>query len=163
MGITSLAGSVGVSTAGALAVPFHQYLCSLPIIHRTNKWWMKGFSFIRKFYCQFFLISNDKRQIDFHFIYFHNTEILSYRKSLSKVIKMRDKNIPVERELLKTIWVGQCKRWFRWTSANKIENWTRQRRLWQRRQFLYSKAACEPPARKTKHNIFLCVEPKTKC
>ncbi|XP_046464081.1 battenin-like isoform X1 [Daphnia pulex] len=38
MGITSLAGSVGVSTAGALAVPFHQYLCSLPIIHRTTKW-----------------------------------------------------------------------------------------------------------------------------
>jgi hypothetical protein len=38
MGITSLAGSVGVSTAGALAVPFHQYLCSLPLIHRTTKW-----------------------------------------------------------------------------------------------------------------------------
>ena len=38
MGITSLAGSVGVSTAGALAVPFHKYLCSLPIIHRSTKW-----------------------------------------------------------------------------------------------------------------------------
>lgn len=30
MGITSLAGSIGVSTAGAIAVPFHRYLCSLP-------------------------------------------------------------------------------------------------------------------------------------
>ncbi len=30
MGITSLAGSIGVSTAGALAVPFHSFLCSLP-------------------------------------------------------------------------------------------------------------------------------------
>ncbi|XP_032793917.2 battenin isoform X3 [Daphnia magna] len=38
MGITSLAGSVGVSTAGALAVPFHQYLCSLPLINRISKW-----------------------------------------------------------------------------------------------------------------------------
>ncbi|KAI9559599.1 hypothetical protein GHT06_013604 [Daphnia sinensis] len=37
MGITSLAGSVGVSTAGALAVPFHQYLCSLPLINRISK------------------------------------------------------------------------------------------------------------------------------
>jgi len=32
MGIVSLGGSIGVSTAGALAVPFHQYLCSLPTI-----------------------------------------------------------------------------------------------------------------------------------
>lgn len=32
MGITSLAGSLGVSTAGALAVPFHRYLCSLPLM-----------------------------------------------------------------------------------------------------------------------------------
>lgn len=32
MGITSLAGSLGVSTAGALAVPFHSYLCSLPLM-----------------------------------------------------------------------------------------------------------------------------------
>jgi len=30
MGIVSLGGSIGVSIAGALAVPFHQYLCSLP-------------------------------------------------------------------------------------------------------------------------------------
>jgi len=33
MGIVSLGGSIGVSTAGALAVPFHQYLCSLPMMN----------------------------------------------------------------------------------------------------------------------------------
>ena len=31
MGLVSLAGSIGVSSAGAISVPFHNYLCSLPL------------------------------------------------------------------------------------------------------------------------------------